>query len=65
MKDSNDNILGFDVDAEIILIIKAHRANVATMAREIVDLRAEIAKKDVDIELLKKLVSAAIYRGKP
>ena len=40
--DKEDNILDFDVDGEIIAVIKRHRANTATMAREIVTLKAEL-----------------------
>lgn len=40
---SEDNILPFDVDFAIIGVIKEHRANTATMAREIVILRADLA----------------------
>jgi hypothetical protein len=34
--------LDFDVSGEIIAVIKEHRANTATMAREIVKLRDEL-----------------------
>jgi hypothetical protein len=40
--DKEDNILDFDVNGEIIAVIKRHRANTATMAREIVTLTAEL-----------------------
>jgi len=40
----SDELLDFDVDGEIIAVIRQHRANNATMAREIVTLRAEIKR---------------------
>ncbi len=39
----SDQFLDFDVNSQILAIIKQHRANTATMAREIVTLRAKNA----------------------
>lgn len=51
----DDNILGFDVNAEIIAVIKKHRANTATMAREIVILRSDLLKASSDYAALRAM----------
>ena len=46
---NDDQFLDFEMNGEIIAVIKQHKANTATMAREIVSLRAEVRRLKSDL----------------
>ena len=56
---TDDNHLDFEVNGEIIAVIKRHKANTATMAREIAITARQLDEAQADIEKLRADLEAA------